>query len=166
MNEILEETNLKLNSPTFRELIGELKNIDLTQLKNHKSKICFWLNCFNYLLLYTIFYKKWNISDEKSWKSFFKNVKFNIGGNRYSFNDMQYIIFRKTYFFTTGYKPNDAVKKSSLDQKLNATLNTSPFTLYIPTKEFFGPIVYEENTVENCFLKRKINYTRKIQLFM
>ena len=159
LNEILEETNLKLNSPTFRELVGELKNIDLTQLKNHKNKICFWLNCFNYLLLYTIFYKKWNISDEKSWKSFFKNVKYNIGGNRYSFNDMQYIIFHKTYFFTTGYKPNDVVKKNSLDQKLNETLNTSPFTLYLPTKEFFGPIVYEENTVEKYFTKRKINYT-------
>ena len=158
VNEILEETNIKLNTPTFRELVGELKNIDLKQLISHKSKICFWLNSFNFLLLYTIFYKKWNISDEKSWKSLFKNVKYNIAGNNYSFNDMQYIIFHKIYFFTTSYKSNDWVKKNSLDQKLNTTFNNSPFTLYIPTKEFFRPIIYEENNVEKELIKRKINY--------
>ena len=157
INEILEEINIKINTQTFKELVGELRHIDLTLLANYKSKICFWLNCFNFLLLFTIFYTKWNISDEKSWRSFFKNVKYNIGGNCYSFNDIQYILFHKIFFFSTGYKPSDAVKKNALDQKLN-TINNNPFSLYIPTKEFFKPIIYEENNLEKDLLKRKINY--------
>ena len=157
INEILEETNIKINTQTFKELVGELRHIDLALLTTYKTKICFWLNCFNFLLLFTIFYTKWNISDEKGWKSFFKNVKYNIGGNCYSFNDIQYILFHKIFFFSTAYKPSDAVKKNALDQKLN-TINNSPFSLYIPTKEFFKPIIYEENMLEKDLLKRKINY--------
>ena len=157
INEILEETHIKLNTQTFKELIGELRIIDLAQLNNQNSKICFWLNCFNFLLLFTIFYKNWTISDEKSWKSFFKNVKYNIGGNAYSFNDMQYIIFHKIYFFSTSYKPGKEVKKNILDHKLN-TFSIHPFSLYIPTKEFFKPIIYEENTLEKDLNKRIINY--------
>ena len=157
INEILEEINIKINTQTFKELVGELRYINLTLLTTYKTKTCFWLNCFNFLLLFTIFYTKWNISDEKSWKSFFKNVKYNIGGNCYSFNDIQYILFHKIFFFSAGYKPNEAVKKNVLDQKLN-TINNNPFSLYIPTKEFFKPIIYEENNLEKILLKRKINY--------
>ena len=158
IDEILNETNMKLNTQTFRELIGELRNIDLKQLKNNKSKMCFWLNCFNFLLLYTIFYKKWNFSDEKSWKSFFKNVKYNISGNNYSFNDMQYIIFQKIYFFTFSYKPADFVKKNIIDNSKIKSYNNNPFSLYIPTKEFFAPIIYEENTLVDNLNKRKEEY--------
>ena len=157
INEILEETNKKLNTQTFKELVGELRIIDLAQLANHKSKICFWLNCFNFLLLYTIFYKKWNISDEKSWKSFLKNVKYNIGGNCFSFNDMQYILFNKVYFFSSNYKPRNAVKNNLIDHKIK-TLNSHPFLLYLPTKEFFKPIIYEEQTLEKDLHKRKEKY--------
>ena len=112
IDEILDISNKFVNTITFKELIGELRIIDLNELTNDNSKICFWLNCFNYLLLYTIFYKKWKISGEKSWKYFLQNVKYNIGGNAYSFNDMQYIIFGKLYFFPSGYKPPDVVKKN------------------------------------------------------
>ena len=157
LNEILEETNIKLNTQTFKELIGELRNIDLKQLKNNKSKMCFWLNCFNFLLLYTIFYKKWKICDEKSWKSFLKNVKYIIGGNQYSFNDIQYIIFKKLFFFSSGYKPGDAAKKNVINQKLKS-IDNNPFCLYIPTNEFLKPIIFEEDNLEKDLLKRKINY--------
>ena len=158
IEQILEETNIKLNTQTFRELIGELRIIDLSQLSNNKSKICFWLNCFNFLLLYTIFYKKWNISDEKSWKSFFKNVKYNISGNYFSFNDMQYIIFQKIYFFSSNYKPADFVKENMIDNNKIKSFNNNPFALYLPTKELFNPIIYEENKIEKSLKIRKINY--------
>jgi len=158
INEILEETNVKLKSQTFKELVGELRIIDLEQLTSHKAKICFWLNCFNFLLLYTIFYKKWNISGEKNWKNFLNNVKYNIGGYLLSFNDIQYIIFNKVYFFPTSYKPSDAVKSNLIFNKLKSENNNNPFSLYIPTKEFFKPIIYEENTIDIEINKRKINY--------
>ena len=157
LNEVLEETNIKLITQTFKELIGELRNIDLKQLTNNKSKICFWLNCFNFLLLYTIFYKKWIICDEKSWKSFLKNVKYIIGGNQYSFNDIQYIIFGKLFFFSSGYKPGDAAKKNAINPKLK-TIDNNPFCLYIPTNDFLKPIIFEENSLEKDMIKRKINY--------
>jgi hypothetical protein len=32
------------------------------------------------LILFTIFYKKWNINTEEEWKYFLRNVKYNING--------------------------------------------------------------------------------------
>ena len=158
INEILEETNVKLKSQTFKELVGELRILDLKQLTSQKAKICFWLNCFNFLLLYTIFYKKWNISGEKNWKNFLNNVKYNIGGYLLSFNDIQYILFNKVYFFPTSYKASDTIKNNLIINKLKSENNNNPFSLYIPTKEFFKPMIYEENTIDNDLYKRKINY--------
>jgi hypothetical protein len=157
INEILEETHIKLNSQTFKELIGELRLIDLQQLTNYQSKICFWLNCFNFLLLYTIFYKKWNLSGVKAWKNFLNNVKYNIGGDLFSFNDIQYIIFNNIYLFPSYYKPSQAVKQNLITNKQKSE-NHTPFSLYIPTKEFLNPIIYEENTIDTDLIKRKVNY--------
>ena len=157
INEILEETHIKLNSQTFTELIGELRLIDLQQLTGCGSKICFWLNCFNFLLLFTIFYKKWNLSGAKTWKNFLNNVKYNIGGNLFSFNDIQYIIFNNIYLLPSYYKPSQAVKQNLITNKQKFE-NLTPFSLYIPTKEFLKPIIYVEDRIDNDLLKRKIIY--------
>ena len=69
------------------EIISELRLFEPDKLKTIRKRVCFWVNVFNSLFLFTIFYKKIQLNDKREWKKFFQNIYFNIGGNCYSFND-------------------------------------------------------------------------------
>ena len=60
-HQILNEVNSRINNQSLRELLGELCNLRLTLLTQEKEKLCFWLNCFNFLSLFAIFYLKFNL---------------------------------------------------------------------------------------------------------
>ena len=166
LQDILEETHSKLiENKKLLNLIGQLKNIDLGKICLLNDRICFWLNCFNYLILFTMFYKKWNINNERDWTYFFENVKFLIGGNYYTFNDMQYILFKKILFFPNTYKVNDSLKKirvskaddgKNLEKKYSLLYN--PFLVYLPIKGFIKPIIFDENQLESQFNQRTKDY--------
>ena len=150
---IIEEVNRHLieNKKIF-ELIGQLRYIDPGKITTLKERMCFWLNCFNYLIIFTIFFKKWNIEKEKDWKFFFKNVKYSIGGNYFSFHDMQYILYKKILFFPSSYKNNDNLKTFRVNKAEDSKniekmfpLLYNPFIIYVPIKGFLKPIIYDEN---------------------
>ena len=137
-------------------MIGQLKYLDISKLTSVKERLCFWLNCFNFLLLFTIFYRKWNINTEKDWKYFFKNVKYDIGGVYFSFNDIMYVIYKKPLFFPSSYKTEDNLKKFRVDKTDDAKnyekkhiLLYNPFLLYLPNRRFFRPIIYEEHELDD-----------------
>ena len=160
-HQILNEVHNKSNIQSIRELLGELSNFKLSLLANDKEKICFWLNCFNFLSLYAIFYLKLNITEKEIWNNFFSNIKFNIGGFNFSLEDMSYILFQKNVFIPNKeYLPRDYVKKSVIDlSKLKNILNkVNPYLLFLPNKEFFSPVIYDEHTLENDIEKRCVNY--------
>ena len=160
-HQILNEVFMKTNVQSIRELLGELSNLKLSIFNNEKEKICFWLNCFNFLSLYSIFYLKLNISEKEIWKNFFHNIKYNIGGFNFSFEDMLYILFQKNVFIRNqDYTPREYVKKNiiNLSQDKNALKKVNPFLLFLPNKEFFRPIIYEENNIESDLEKRCTNY--------
>ena len=160
-HQILNEVHNKSNIQSIRELLGELSNFKLSLLANDKEKICFWLNCFNFLSLYAIFYLKLNITEKEIWNNFFSNIKFNIGGFNFSLEDMNYILFQKNVFIPNKeYLPRDYVKKSVIDlSKLKNILNkVNPYLLFLPNKEFFSPVIYDEHTLENDIEKRCVNY--------
>ena len=117
VSDIIEETHNKVKeNKTLIKMVGQLKYLKIEMINTKDKCLAFWLNCFNYLLLFAIFYKKWNIDGEKVWKKFFKNVKFNIGGKNYSFNDIQYIIFKKPSFISSSYKAPDEIKQLNIDK--------------------------------------------------
>ena len=164
---LLANKRLLQNKKLF-ELIGLLKIYSPEKLQTCKQRICFWVNCFNFLIIFTIFYKKWIINSKDDWKYFFQNVIYTIGGRKYTFNDMQYILFKRPLFFTSSYKSNDEIKKFRVDkaddfkniEKKFALIN-SPFMIYLPTKEFLGPIIFNENELENQINKRTSEYLNK-----
>ena len=165
--DIIDEVNKKLieNNKIF-ELVGQLKYIYPENLPYFKSRICFWLNCFNFLILFTIFYKKWNLSGQDDWKYFLQNVSFIIGEKNYSFNDMQYLLFKKPLFLCSSYKSNEMYKKFRIDKTEDAktmekkySLLYNPFLVYLPTKDFPKPIIFKENEFEYQFIERIKNYT-------
>ena len=165
--EILEGAHKRvIENNSLIKLIGQLKYIKLDIIDTKTKCLSFWLNCFNYLILFTIFYKKWNINGEKKWKKFFKNVKFDIGGKEFSFNDMQYIIFKKPYFISSTYKAPDEIKKFNIekikgDKKFDEYSKLIPFILYLPIKKFLYPSLYNYESFEKQINERINNYINK-----
>ena len=154
-NEILEEmhSRFKVNEK-LKDLINNLKNVNINNISTKKKGFTFWLNCFNYLIIYTIFIEKLNLNEEKSWKKFFNTLYAYIGEKQFSFNDIQYILFKKPHFFSSAYKPKDYIKKLNID-KINGELKIEekekliPFILYLPLKEFLKPTLFKEENLEN-----------------
>ena len=168
-DEVIIAANKKLieNKKLF-ELIGLLKFYSPEKLQSCQQRICFWANCFNFLILFTIFYKKWIINSKDDWKYFFQNVIYTIGGRKYSFNDMQYILFKRPLFFPSSYKSNDDLKKLRIDKaddfkniEKKFPLINCPFIIYLPTKEFLRPIILFENELENEINKRVAEFLNK-----
>ena len=164
---LLEETHDKMTSSAIIELVSELKKIKLQTLNNSKQRIVFWVNCFNYLLLFTIFYNKWYLHNETEWRYFFTNVHFNIGGYEFSFNDMQYILFDKILYLNNSYRPLSYVKEMAVSTALktekdkykkNECIDVSYFCLYLPTKELPGPKIITEEECDCQMLYCSTNY--------
>ena len=161
VQQILNDVYLKINIQPIKELLGELKIIKLSELqKSQKVRLCFWLNSFNFLLLYSIFHLKLNIQKKENWKNLICNIKYNLGGYNFSFEDMLYILFQKNIFFPNEeYKPRNYVKKNIIDiSKEKDIINLTPFLLYLPNKEFLKPIIYESYNVDSNIMKRTVNY--------
>ena len=161
IHQILNEVNSRINNQSLRELLGELCNLRLSLLTQEKEKLCFWLNCFNFLSLFAIFYLKLNLTQKEIWQNFFKNTKYDIGGLHFSFEDMLYIIFHKNIFYQNDkYIPRDYVQKYAIDLSKDDTFKEviNPLLLFLPNKEFFSPIIYDENNIESDIEKRYSNY--------
>ena len=164
ITDILEEIHNKIkDNKVLLNLVGQLKFLKIELINTKIKCLAFWLNCFNYLIIFTIFYKKWYINDEKKWKKYFKNVKFDIGGKYFSFSDMEYILFKKPSFFASTYKVTDEIKKLNVekingDKKYDDYIRYTPFLLYLPIKKFLTPSLYDENNFENQVNLRIKNY--------
>ena len=153
---ILDEMNKNIiENKNIINLVSQLKYLDLKEFESLKQRMTFWLNCFNYLVLFTIFYKKWNINTYEEWKYFLRNVRYNINGDAYSFNDIQYLIFNKVLFFQNNYQVNENIKNFRIQKAEDAKnfekkipLLYNPFMIYLPIKGFNKPIIYEDNKLE------------------
>ena len=164
---VIEEMNKNIiNNKNIIQLIGQLKYVNIkTNTISFKTMICFWLNCFNYLILFTLFYKKWIINTEEDWKYFLRNVKYNINENNFSFSDIQYILFKKLIFFQENYQNNNSIKNYMIYKAEDAKnyekkypLIYNPFTIYLPIKGFNKPIIFDENQLEIQINKRISDY--------
>ena len=171
VSDIIEETHNKVKeNKTLIKMVGQLKYLKIEMINTKDKCLAFWLNCFNYLLLFAIFYKKWNIDGEKVWKKFFKNVKFNIGGKNYSFNDIQYIIFKKPSFISSSYKAPDEIKQLNIDKisgekKFDDYEKLIPFVLYLPIKNFLYPSLFTFDNIEKQVKERINKYINKLIWF-
>ena len=155
--DIITELNIQLseNKKIF-ELINQLKYINLETIINCRERICFWVNCFNFLIIFTIIYKKWNLNKKEDWKYFFRKVKFLIGEKYFALIDMLYLLNKKSLLFQSNYKKNHNIKKMRVKKAYDAKniekvmpLIYSPFMIYLPTKGFKKPVILEEKTLDS-----------------
>ena len=123
---------------------------------NCRERKCFWVNCFNFLIIFTIIYKKWNLNKKEDWKYFFRKVKFLIGEKYFALIDMLYLLNKKSLLFQSNYKKNHNIKKMRVKKAYDAKniekvmpLIYSPFMIYLPTKGFKKPVILEEKTLDS-----------------
>ena len=182
IDDLIEETNLKMQNSGIIEFISELRLFNPVKLKTVKERVVFWVNIFNSLILFSIFYKKIKLENENEWKKFFNNIYYDIGGNYYSFNDIQYILFNKLIFISDSkYKPEKYVKDCSIEEiKKKKTLFTnsltnstnnvisnnnihiSYFSLFIPNKTIFYPKIYSFDNINEEMKEKDKEYFKKV----
>ena len=70
--------------------IGGLKKINISKITDMNSKICFWLNLFNILLLFTLIYTRIEPININHWKDILINAYFDIGGYEIALRDFYF----------------------------------------------------------------------------
>ena len=123
MGNILNEISISEEFSTIKGLVNHLAYLDLSQLNTiedstmtnlnnsfklkrteykNKMKVCFWLNLYNYLCVFTVIYKKEFLATLFEWNKFLKNSYFDIGGiiiSLYSIVIFIYILYFRINFF-------------------------------------------------------------------
>ena len=182
IDELIEETNIKMQNSGIIEFISELRLFNPVKLKTVKERVVFWVNIFNSLILFSIFYKKIKLENENEWKQFFNNIYYDIGGNFYSFNDIQYILFNKLIFISNNkYSPEKYVKDCSIEEIkkrkssftnsisnssnnaiTNNNIHISYFSLYIPNKTIFYPKIYSFDKINEEMKEKDKEYFKNV----
>jgi len=127
---IVDYSGLK-NSPTFmryKKIAGSLKLLNLSTLQSRGEKLAFWINLYNSLIVDAVI----SLGIKKTvWEKglgFFRKVAYEIGGLRYSADDIEHGILRNNQFHPIFRIPqfdsNDVRLRHSLalDPRIHFTL--------------------------------------------
>lgn len=86
------------NDPTYKKLIGELKDYNLSDLKSKNDKLAFWINVYNIMAVKMVLdnYPVKSIKDAGSlFKSVWKKDVGEVAGKVRTLNDIEHEILRK-----------------------------------------------------------------------
>ena len=138
-----------IQSPQFVELkaiASELRQFDLSALKSKNDKISFWINIYNSLVIQGIAEQTASRKIETVWDigDFFGNTAYEIGGYRFSLNDIENGILRanrrRPYGFSRQFSSSDprlqySVPPNEFDPRIHFALNCGsascpPFAFY------------------------------------
>jgi hypothetical protein len=93
---MVDYENLKA-SPTYKqykEVIAKLRNFDPSLLKSRAEKLTFWINLYNCLIVDAVITLGIRQSVWEAGRGFFRKVAYEIGGLRYSADDVEHGILR------------------------------------------------------------------------
>jgi len=77
----------------YKDLAGELKKFDLASLKSREQHLAFWINIYNTMVIHGVI----ELGLQRSVKEvsrFFDRLLYNIGGHRFSLNEIEHGILR------------------------------------------------------------------------
>ena len=77
----------------YKGLTGKLRSFDLTTLKSREQRLAFWTNLYNTAVIHGIIELEIRQS-VKEVHGFFDRITYDIGGHRFSLNDMEHGILR------------------------------------------------------------------------
>ena len=79
-----------------RELTPQLRQLDLASLSSREERLAFWINLYNALVIDGViaFEVKRSVSEQLAGLTFFRHAAYNVGGQRYSCDDIESGILR------------------------------------------------------------------------
>ena len=153
------------NSAEFqpiKELVAELQVIDLKYLLkiSDEHKTTFWLNIFNFLMIFAVIYRKENLLTYYEWHKLKKNSYFNIGGINFSLYEIENVILRNNYMSKKLFSEIiDFPKGDSRNKfKLDNVIKYMNFAISEPMTSSFKLQIYFPQTIEKQILKNAIDY--------
>jgi len=156
------------NSPQFSEIkesVAYLQKIKLNKIQSPKNKICFWLNLFNSLLIFSIIYKKEVLSNYYEWYRFLKNSYFNIGGINISLFEIENFVLTDGQYSENVYgeKPKIHLNDPKYNLKIDSYLVDKfiRFGIFFPTKSSPSLKIYFPNSLSQLLKLNAIDYVAK-----
>ena len=153
------------NSPEFqpiKDLVAELQVIDLKYLLkiSDEHKTTFWLNIFNFLMVFAVIYRKENLLTYYEWHKLKKNAYFNLGGINFSLYEIETTILRNNYMSKKLFSEIiDFPKGDSRNKfKLDNTIKYMNFAISEPMTSSFKLQIYFPQTIKKQILKNAIDY--------
>lgn len=147
------------STPQFLEIkstIAYLQKINLSKIYSNSCRVCFWLNIFNFLTIFTLIYKKEILSNYYEWYRFLKNSYFNVGGFELSLYEIQNCILTQGMYSLSMYgervKFTDDDPKNNLSFDLTKEPELKRYIIYgitFPTKSAPNLSIYFPSTVYN-----------------
>ena len=81
------------------ELAPQLRELDLATLATHEERLAFWINLYNVLIVDAVltFGTRRSVTEGRlGLLAFFRRAAYNVGGQRFSANDIEHGILRGT----------------------------------------------------------------------
>ena len=153
------------NSSDFqpiKDLVAELQVIDLKYLLiiSDEHKYAFWLNIFNFLMVFAVIYRKEILLTYYEWHKLKMNSYFNIGGINFSLYEIETNILRNNYMAKKLFSEIiDFPKGDSRNKfKIENNIKYLNFAISEPMTSSFKLQLYFPQTIQKQILKNAIDY--------
>ena len=164
---VCELVEYKAELDKIRKLIDKLQFMNLTKFTKSREKYCFWLNAFNFLVIYGIIYSGFQPQSFEQWDNMLLNCKYDIGRYKYSLYGIL-VCFLKCFNFHEGEISIDMFLQKFLIKEDNVLIN---FCIHLPLKvDFFELKVYKEEIFEEqtfqtaqTFFKNNLKYDDELE---
>ena len=159
---LLQNLQNSVEFQPIKNLVAELQVIDLKYLLkiSDDHKTTFWLNIFNFLMIFAVIYRKENLLTYYEWHKLKKNSFFNIGGLNFSLYEIETNILRNNYMSKKLFSEIiDFSKGDSRNKfKLDNIIKYLNFAISEPMTSSFKLQIYFPKTIEKQILKNAIDY--------
>jgi hypothetical protein len=147
----------------IKQLVSGLQKINLNILPNDDYKTCFWLNIYNFLVIYAIIYKNEILTNFYEWYCFLKNSYFNIGGLEFNLYEIENCILQNNVVCMNNY--GSVPKFADDDERIGLIINKIPkYTVYgisLPTISCPCLRIYFPNNLNSLLLFNAKEYVKK-----
>ena len=158
----LSKLNKKNEFKEIKELVAELQVANLKYILKleNKYQIAFWLNTFNFLLIFSIIYKKDVLITNYEWYKFKKNAYFNIGGYILSLFEIENILLKNNYISKKIYGEISDFPKGDLRNRfiVNDRIKFLNFAISEPMKTCNKLQIYFPQSLEKPIFKNTIDF--------
>ena len=147
---------------SIKDLVAELQVIDLKYLLviSDEHKYAFWLNIFNFLMVFAVIYRKEILLTYYEWHKLKMNSYFNIGGINFSLYEIETNILRNNYMAKKLFSEIiDFPKGDSRNKfKIENSIKYINFAISEPMTSSFKLQLYFPQTIQKQILKNAIDY--------